>query len=208
MLLLKHPTATATPRELELEVAHSAACAFPVVRGQLLTIIDVGGCRPVAFYAFTKTDLHEFLSPHHTRVFSNTYVLGFGMRLVTNRRRPAFVLGRDTVRNHDLLMPASTTRSLAEVGLVDCAGCVEAVQAALKESGLAPPKIPDPVNLFAHVEIHTDGRLTPKSAPSRAGDYVAFRVLIDSTCIVSNCFTGLFDNESQTPVHVRVHNEL
>ncbi len=208
MLLLKHPTATPTPRELDLEIAHNTARAIPVGWGQLLTITDVSGCRPVALYAFAKSDLHEFLSPHHTRVFSNTYVLNFGIRLVTNRRRPIFVLGKDTVRHHDLLMPASTTRYLVKVGLVHCIGCVEAVEAALKRSRLAPPKIPDPVNLFAHVEVNADGSLAPKGSAPKAGDYVTFRVLIDSICIVSNCSTGLFDNESRTPIVVRVHNRL
>ncbi len=208
MLLVKHPAAARPPDELAFELAHGSARGFPVIRGQLLTIVDLQGGRPVALYAFTNGDVGEFLSPHHTRVFSNTYVLGFGMRLVTNRRRPIFVLGKDTVRKHDLLMPASTTRYLSETGHPGLAGCREAVAAAVKDRGLDPPKLPDPVMLFAHVEVRPDGSLLSRGAASKAGDFVTFRVLIDSSCVVANCGTGLFKNESRTPVEVRVHNEV
>ena len=47
-----------------------------------------------------------FLSPHHTRVFSNSFMLRLGMRLVTNKRRPVLVLGSVAPHlRHDLLMP-------------------------------------------------------------------------------------------------------
>ncbi|MGI9332743.1 MAG: DUF1989 domain-containing protein [Gammaproteobacteria bacterium] len=208
MLLLKHPPPGPPPNDFELEVPPDVAKVFRVVRGQLLSISDPCGGKTAALFAFTGADDREFLSPHHTRVFTNTFVLNLGMRLMTNRRRPIFVLGKDTVGKHDLLMPASSTAYLAEHGMSGRTGVVESVREALRDAGLSPPKIPDPVNLFAHVEVCGDGNLVPLVAASLAGGRVTLRVLIDSTCVVSAAPFGLFPEEPNTPIAVRVHEKL
>jgi len=87
-LLLKHPSDEALPAEARVVVAHGTAGMIRVKRGQFLTVTDLDGGQPAALFAFAEQDMSEFLSPHHTRVFSNSYVLALGMRMVTNRRRP------------------------------------------------------------------------------------------------------------------------
>ena len=52
-----------------------------------------GGFEAAALFGITRADPRELLSPHHTRVFGNSFLLRLGMRLVTNRRRPILVLG-------------------------------------------------------------------------------------------------------------------
>jgi len=140
-----------------------------------------------------KDDLREFLSPHHTRVFSNSFLLTLGMRLVTNRRRPIMVLGEDTVSTHDLLWPASDARYLSSQGYTKVTGCAENAQNALKELGISLPKLPDPVNLFLNIELDNEGNLTPKELKSSAGDHVLFRVLIDCICVVSSAQKNVGD---------------
>jgi len=105
MLLLKHPT-LCLPAEHSLRIETGAIMAFPVRQGQLMTIVDERGGQPAALFGVDAADSRHFVSPHHTRVFSNSFILRLGMRVVTNRRRPAMVLGRDTVGAHDLLMPS------------------------------------------------------------------------------------------------------
>ena len=139
MLMMKEPDAASAPPELEQQVAHGAACVVPVRRGQLLTVRDVAGGRSAQLYAFTDADPREFLSPHHTRVFSNSYVLTLGMRLVTNRRRPLMVLGRDSVRAHDLLTPAATAETLARAGRPDGSARARWPRARWCPRGLRPP---------------------------------------------------------------------
>ncbi len=162
----------------------------------------------MGLYAFVQADLGEFLSPHHTRVFSNSFVLTLGMRMVTNRRRPLMVLGRDPVRRHDLLLPASDRLSLDAAGLPHEPGCAEAVAGALAAAGLAPPRIPDPVTLFADVAVGLDGRLEVGDAPSRAGDRVACRVLIDCLVVAAACATGVVPGERPGPVALAAINEI
>ena len=70
-------------------------------------------------FGFSRINDDVYMSVHHTRVFSNSYVLQAGMRIVSNRRRAMMVLGKDSSGKHDLLLPASTTAYLAEQGYAD-----------------------------------------------------------------------------------------
>ena len=207
-LLMKHPNVGPLPPESSLAIPHGTAGIVIVRRGQLLKITDLDGGQPAGLVAFVDGNPSEFLSPHHTRVFSNSYVLALGMRMVTNRRRPLMVLGRDTTRRHDLLLPGSDRRSLQVAGLQGEQGTREAMRAALEAAGIAPPKLPDPVNLFLDVEVQLDGRLVVGAAPSLPGDHVICRVVLDSVVVVAACATGLAGNEGAGPVRVEVLNAL
>lgn len=203
MLLMIAPTEQSAPPEHDIVVEHGTVGVVPVRQGQLMTIVDVEGGRPVQLYAYTDADLGEFLSPHHTRVFTNSYRLTQGMRMVTNRRRPLMVLGKDTGRKHDLLMPASTDRTLVGGG-----GAREQFRAAIAAQGLNPIKVPDPINLFLDVDIGTDGGITPRDLQHAAGTYITCRVLIDCKLFVGACASDLPIAQKNGPVRVRVTNTL
>ena len=196
------------PDETTVEIPGNEARAIFVYRGQLLSITDINGKQPATLFAFLQRDFREFLSPHHTRVFSNSYILSLGMRLMTNRRRPIMVLGRDTVGTHDLLLPATDKSYLSKLGMSKSNGCVENALAALKDVGVSPPKLPDPVNLFLNVALDKDGTLTPKKLKSKKGDQVLFRVLLDSICVVSsvNKSIGLWSEGESTPLLLNTFN--
>ena len=181
------------PSETTLEIPGGEARAFHAHQGQLLSIVDLAGQQPATLFAFVTNNLKEFLSPHHTRVFSNSFLLKLGMRLVTNRRRPIMVLGKDTVGTHDLLWPASDARYLSSQGHTKATGCTENAQKAFRELDISLPKLPDPVNLFLNIELDNEGNLTPKKLQSSAGDHVLFRVLIDCICVVSSAQKNIDD---------------
>jgi uncharacterized protein YcgI (DUF1989 family) len=207
-LLLKNPSTAPLPPEARMTVQHGTAGIIRARRGQFLRITDLAGGQPAGLVGFVADDQAEFLSPHHTRVFSNSYVLTLGMRMVTNRRRTMLVLGRDSTRRHDLLLPGSDRRSLDAAGLAGARGCTEAMSAALAEAGINPPKLPDPINLFLDVGVGLDGNLTVGEAPSRAGDYILGRVIIDAIFVVASCASGVASDERAGPVQVDVINEL
>ncbi|WAJ28312.1 urea carboxylase-associated family protein [Antarcticirhabdus aurantiaca] len=190
------------------EVAHGTAALLPVAAGQLLTITDVGGDRAAQLFAFTKADLAEFLSPHHTRVFSNSYRLTLGMRLVTNRRRPIMVLGRDGGAGHDLLMPGATRDSLIKAGLSSELGLSDLLVDSLAAHGLAPPKLPDPVNLFLDVAVEETGRLVPRQAAPLPGRAITCRVLIDAHLVVAAGASDLGIATGRGHLRVEVRNHL
>jgi uncharacterized protein YcgI (DUF1989 family) len=197
------------PEEIEREISHGTAVLLPVIAGQLLSVADIDGDRTAQLFAFTMADLSEFLSPHHTRVFSNSYRLTLGMRLVTNRRRALMVLGRDGGAAHDLLMPSATSEGLAAAGLPNELGVAELLADVLARHQLAPPKLPDPVNLFLDVGVEQTGRLVPyKQTAAAPGRTITCRVLKDAHFVVAAAASDLDIGLGRGSLRVSVRNHL
>jgi uncharacterized protein YcgI (DUF1989 family) len=196
-LVLIEPEPGPLPPKADVVVPGGAAAVAVVRQGQLLAIEAPDGGQVAALFAWTAADPAEWLSPHHTRVFGGTFRLRMGTRLVTNRRRPILVVGRDSLRTHDLLLPAS-------------AEAMDAVQAALARAGLMVPRIPDPVNVFLDTRLSDDGRIDVRSCGARAGDRWTVRVLIDSHVAVAAAPTGLREASADPPRPLRliVRNEV
>lgn len=208
MLLMKeHITDRAPLPAARVEVPAGSAGSIEVKRGQLLRIEALGAGAVASLFGFSNADPMVHLSVHHTRVFSNSYVLGSGMRLVNNRRRPVMVLGKDSIGKHDLLLPASTTAYLRSKGYPGI-GCQEAVQAELQRLGRQQPKLPDPINLFMHVSLERDGSILAQPNTVKAGDKVTCRVVQDMLFIVSTCCTGVEGNDIPAAVAVSVAENL
>ena len=190
MLMIDPPPAPLPP-EVDVAVPAGAAVVLPVKTGQLLVVEAVDGAQVAPLFAWTMVDAAEWLSPHHTRVFGGTFVLRMGTRLVTNRRRPIFVVGRDSLRRHDLLLPASTD-------------AVDAVEVALARVGLVVPRVPDPVNLFMDARLEEDGTIDVGPSPARPGERVTMRALIDCQVAVAATRAGTPEASADPPRSLRV----
>ena len=206
MLLMKRP-ALALPNEASMSLSGGAVLAFPVAQGQLLTIVDIDGGQPAALFGISVADTAHFISPHHTRVFSNSFVLRLGMRLVTNRRRPAMVLGRDTAGAHDLLMPISEAGDGSSYeGSVD--RFKDKVRSAFARQNVELVRVPDPINLFLNVGVASDGSLQPRGASSASGSSVTLRVVMDLIVAVAapRADDRLWSRGASGPLAIHVHN--
>jgi uncharacterized protein len=206
MLLLKTPVLS-LPAEHALTVAGGAVEAFPVAAGQLLTITDLEGGQPAALFGVSVADSRHFVSPHHTRVFSNSFLFRLGMRVVTNRRRPAMVLGRDSVGTHDLLMPVTEAGDGSlYTGAAD--RFRDKVRAAFAHSRVDLVKVPDPINLFLDVAVGDDGSLAPRGVGSQPGGAVTFRVVMDLIVAIAAPQPDhrLWTKVAATALAVSVHN--
>lgn len=208
-LLMIEPENAPPPPETDCVVAGGGMQAVLVRRGQLLAIRDVEGGQPAGLFAASLDDPSAVLSPHHTRVFSNSFMLRLGMRLVTNKRRPAMVLGVSPPHlRHDLLLPLAVP---APGGTVSRAHALrDDLAASFSSVGLSPAKLADPVNLFLDVAVGVDGRLTPRGASSRAGDAVLFRVVMDLAVVVAAPSPDplLWARSRPGQIAVRVRNEV
>ncbi|QCP60668.1 urea carboxylase-associated family protein [Pantoea sp. SO10] len=190
-----------------VQVAAGSIGSISVLRGQLLRITAQGDGAVASLFGFSLANPAVWLSVHHTRVFSNSYLLGSGMRLVNNRRRPMMVLGKDSVKRHDLLLPASTTAFLAERGYPG-EGCLDALRGELARLGMVVPKLPDPINLFMHVKLTREGEILPETNLTQAGDSITCRVVMDTQFIVSACNTGIEGNDRPAPLLLSVAENL
>lgn len=209
MLLMRESYEETAVRTLAepVQVAAGSIGSIRVLRGQLLRITAQGDGAVASLFGFSLADPAVWLSVHHTRVFSNSYLLGSGMRLVNNRRRPMMVLGKDSVKRHDLLLPASTTVFLAERGYPG-EGCLDALRGELARLGMVVPKLPDPINLFMHVKLTREGEILPETNLTQTGDSITCRVVMDTQFIVSACNTGIEGNDRPAPLLLSVAENL
>jgi len=209
MLLMRESYQETAVRTLAepVQVAAGSIGSIRVLRGQLLRITAQGDGAVASLFGFSLADPAVWLSVHHTRVFSNSYLLGSGMRLVNNLRRPMMVLGKDSVKRHDLLLPASTTAFLAERGYPG-EGCLDALRGELARLGMVVPKLPDPINLFMHVKLTREGEILPETNLTQAGDSITCRVVMDTQFIVSACNTGIEGNDRPAPLLLSVAENL
>lgn len=208
-LLMISPATEALPSEQHLRVEGGQVCGLVVRKGQLFYVRDVLGGQPAAMFASVLGNPQLVLSPHHTRVFSNSFMLKLGMRLVTNRRRPVMVLGASAAHlHHDLLMP------IVDSGAEGDASGSELhrneIASAFRNLGVMPSKLADPVNLFLRIDVGMDGSLTPQGASSLAGDMVVFRVLTDLAIVVSAPYADsqLWSRAQPGPIDLFVRNHV
>jgi uncharacterized protein YcgI (DUF1989 family) len=190
-LLMVEPDAGSPPPELDIVVAGGEARMLRVARGQLLSVEAPAGGQVAALFAWGSADRNEWLSPHHTRVFGGTFQLRMGTRMVSNRRRPMLVVGRDSLRRHDLLLPASEATG-------------KAVEKALRREGASVPRIADPVNLFLDSRLEPDGRIEVRPCPARPGERWTARVLVDADVVVAAGPPGIKGASADPPRDIRV----
>jgi hypothetical protein len=203
MLLLK---AYRTPPEEEFLVTGGRGRAFRVYLGQFLTVADRAGGQAGDLFAFNAHDSREFLSPHNTRFACDGLVPGVGARFVSNRRRCMLTLVRDTVRRHDLLLPACDASFYASRGLSGHRSCEENAAEALRELGISVSRLYDPVHLFVDLRVREDKGLVVGPRPSRGGDSVTFRAAMDLLCVVS-AYPMEVEGRKVSDLQVRVHNQ-
>ena len=81
-----------TPIEIP---ARRGKAAF-IAAGQTVTVINTHGEQVIDTWAFSRTDLSEFMSNEHSRAHTLHLVPKVGDVLRTNRRRPILTLTEDT----------------------------------------------------------------------------------------------------------------
>jgi uncharacterized protein YcgI (DUF1989 family) len=156
--------------------------------GELLAVIDVEGSQVADLVAIQRDDPRKAVSPHQTRSTLRRLTLRVGDRLVNQDREPVLEIVRDDVGVHDLLFCACSPALYRQrFGLTDHRSCRMNLLEALEPYGVEEWRLPDPVNLFMKTPPRPDGEFDFHPAPSRPGDRIVFRCLVDVVAGVSSC---------------------
>jgi uncharacterized protein len=173
----------------EVIVPGAEGRAIDVRAGEYLSIIDLEGQQVADFVAIQTDDRRKHLSVHQTRSAPRRWQLQIGDTLLNNDREPVFEIVRDDVGVHDLFFSAcSPNLYLQRFGLTDHRSCRMNLFEALQPYGVSDPlDVPDPINIFMDSPPQPDGSFTFKPAPSKPGDRIVLRCLIDCVVAVSAC---------------------
>lgn len=171
--------------------------------GQTIEIGNPYGSQVVDTWALRRDDVGEHMSMEHTRATLRRLVPKVGDQLYSNRRAPLLTLVADTSPGvHDTLIASCDEhryRLLGHDGYHD--NCTDNFASALRATGLEPPPVPAPLNLFMNIPWTPDGSLTFDAPRSSPGDYVRLRAETNVVVVLSACPQDMIpvNGEQQTP---------
>lgn len=188
------------------QIQPRSGVAFPLLRGQLLRVIDPEGVQVADLVAYNAGDVREAISNGRTFDYEETIALTAGNTLWSNRSNPLLAIVGDTVGRHDfLLTPCSeaTFRHFYPDKPVH-RGCFGNLAQALAPHGVEPDMIPCAFNLFMNVVVGPDGRVSVEPPVSRAGDYIVLRAEMDLIVGLTACAAYASNGGSFKPIHYEI----
>jgi uncharacterized protein YcgI (DUF1989 family) len=176
-------------------------------RGQILTVINTHGSQVVDTWAYSSTDVREYMSMEHSRASMLKVTPGVGDALVTNRRRPILRVVEDTSPGvHDTLIAACDRYRYQELGAPpEHANCSDNLTSVLRELGYEGVAAPCPFNLFMNVRS-AGGRVEFLPPVSKPGQSISLRAEMDQVVVMSACPQDVTPVNAGRPtdVHFRV----
>lgn len=166
-------------------ISACSGVAIPVQKDQLITVIDLEGNQVVDFFAEVLNTPSEFLSTGVTIDCNESLRLRPGDLIYTNQYRPMFEIVADDVGEHDLLHPCCRPE-MYDFFYHNGFGhpnCLDNINANLGEQR----PIIHPVNLFMYTRINADGSISVETPPSKPGDRVILKALMDVRLGVAAC---------------------
>lgn len=184
--------------------------AVPLLRGEVLRIIQEGGEECVDFNAFNLHDYKEYMSVSNTRSRYRFRVKkGDVIWSVHSRDRPMLAI---------LEMPESCVTDLlggrCRASLFDRRGyglhtnCQDTLAAAIGEYNLTPDDVHDSLNFWMNTEWDSTGKVWTVWNTGRKGDSVDLMAVFDSLCVPVVCGSGdvsITSNFFFKPIRIQVY---
>lgn len=163
--------------------------AIELASGDTLRVIDPNGGQVCDLLAVSHTDAREILSNGRTLDYEESIKLTTGSRLWSNRSNPMLTIIEDTVGMHDFLLTPCSTATFKHFypDKPVHRGCFGNLAQALASYGVEPDDIPTAFNVFMHVPVRPDGRLSVEPPLSKAGDFIRVRAEMDLVVGLTAC---------------------
>jgi uncharacterized protein YcgI (DUF1989 family) len=188
-------------------IAPRTGVAFPIDKGQLLTVIDPSGEQVADLLAFRRDDVREVISSGRTLDYASRIYLTTGDKLYSNRSNVLLEIVEDDVGRHDfLLTPCSKDTFRIIYGDTDPhRGCFGNLAAALAPHGVTPDMIPVAFNCFMNVPVDgATGEFRVDPPLSKAGDRIVFRAMEDLVIGLTACSALQSNNGSFKPIDYQI----
>ena len=188
-----------------LVVKGGFGAGFEADAGQYISVIDLEGRQAGDFVALNRHDLREGLSAVRTRRRLLSLYFRVGDTLMSSRDRPMLEIVADSIGIHDATVPAcDPTRYSVDFGVDGHRNCLENMHEPLAPYGVDILDVPEPFNLFQNSPVVGGGRTGVVDPPSRAGDRVVFRALMDVVCALSPCPQDIIPGNGLAVTDIRV----
>jgi uncharacterized protein len=176
--------------------------AFPLAKGDILTVIDPEGGQVSDMLAIAADDPREVLSNGRTFDYEESVIFTTGARLWSNRSQVMLTIIEDTAPHHDfLLTPCSwATFDHFYPDKPRHRGCFGNLAEALEPYGLTEDRIPTAFNIFMNVVTTPRGRIEVLPPRTIAGDLTRFRAEMDLVIGLTACSAYASNGGSFKPI--------
>ena len=159
--------------EAEYIINACSGICIEALPGQEIAVIDLEGGQVVDFFAENAENREEFLSTGVTIDCNESLRLKVGDGIYSNLYRKMFEILYDEVGEHDLLHPCCCPEmyDFFYQNGKDHPNCLDNINHSLGEARL----IIQPVNLFMHTKLYSDGRISVEPPVSKPGDQIILR---------------------------------
>ena len=182
--------------------AHSARIDVP--KGKYLEVINVEGTQVCDFFAFNAANIRESLSPGHCRTTLFRLTLAVGDQLFSVLRRPMFEIVEDTCGTNDIMgAPCDPMRYLLDFGVQQHRSCRINLLEIMAPEAIPYEYLPDPVNFFQKSPA-VAGEVRRSRSPSKPGDKIVLRALMDVIAAASSCPQDIVDLNGFNPTPIRL----
>ncbi|MDG6078555.1 urea carboxylase-associated family protein [Erythrobacter litoralis] len=181
--------------------------AFELREGQTLTVIDPEGAQVSDLLAYSLEDVREVVSNGRTFDYEETIKLTVGNTLWSNRSNRMLEIVRDTVGTHDFLLTPCSVATFEHFypDKPVHRGCFGNLAEALEPFGIAEDDIPCAFNVFMNVPVDgSSGKLSVETPPSKAGDRIVLKALMDCVIGLTACSAYASNGGSFKPIDYRI----
>jgi urea carboxylase-associated protein 1 len=171
-------------------VAPRAPWSAVVTRGDILTIVDVGGNQSADCLLYNARDTAERYSVPDTIAWSGNIYVRTGTVLRSSEGNPlATVVANETDRQDTIGGACGKESNTLRYGhhTMSEHGCRENFLAEAAKYGMGARDLVSNLNWFMNVPVEADGTLGIVDGISGPGKRVAFRAEMDVLVLVSNC---------------------
>ena len=185
--------------------------ALPVLRGEVLRIIQEEGEQCVDFNAFNLHDYKEYMGVSNTRS-RNAFRVKKGdiILTVSSRDRPMFlILEMPETCKTDLLGGRCRASLFDRRGYGLHTNCQDTLAAAIGEYDLTADDVHDSLNMWMNTEWDSIGRYFTVRNTGRKGDYVDLLAIMDTLSVPVTCGSGdvgWTSNFSFKPIRIQVYD--
>src|SRR5262245_40075077 len=156
----------------EIHVPPKDARAVALEPGQRIRITTPRGYQASDFFAFNADDTDEWLSPHHSWVWSTYMRPREGQTFLTNRRNPILEFVEDGANGvHDMYLAPCDEARFRQLGSDQKIGCAELMVKAMSKLGYDVKVGPLDINLFTATKANEDQILESDPNPVEPGSY-------------------------------------
>lgn len=192
-----------------IRIPPQSGAAFVLRKGQQLKITDPEGQQVCDLMCYRLNDKQEWLSSGRTLDYAESWRIGKGNVLYSNRSKPMLTILEDSCGRHDFLLTPCSLEMFHKLYHVQGhhPSCHENLYTNLSRWGILPDDIPTTFNIFMNVQLYPDGKLKVEPPLSKAGDHILLEANMNLIVGLTACSAAQSNNGSFKPIDYLILGE-